>query len=59
MPKDNKRLTVKQLLEWLEDFPDDTPLYYDMDCIYGRVDLRVEIPAPSAHELPLVSTISL
>jgi len=55
----DRRLTVKELRDWLKDFPNTAPVYYDIDCIHGRVDLRVEIPAPSVHEIPTVSTISL
>ena len=53
------RITVGQLKSWLSNFPDKAPIYYDMDCFHGKVELRVELPATELPPLPLISTISL
>lgn len=57
--KANERLTVKQLKCWLKQFPEDTKVYYDMNCIYGYVDLRVEVPATDNNDISTIATIEL
>lgn len=44
MPEEKERPgnhTVKQLREWLDQFPEDCKVSYEMDCFHGRVTLAV------------------